>query len=157
MNVVLLSRSVGIAAPADVIFAAMTNWSRQSEWMIGTSVAALTQEGLGVGGTLAARTRIGPLSFLDPMTITEWQPPKRCAVLHTGRIVRGSGVFAVRTISEEMSEFTWLENVEVPFGIIGRAGWVLIKQPIGFGLSLSLKRFKHWVEQEQPRQYRAFM
>jgi hypothetical protein len=34
----------------------------------------------------------GPAGFTDTMKITEWDPPRRCVVRHTGRAVRGTGV-----------------------------------------------------------------
>ena len=38
---------------------------------------------------LRAVTAIGPVGFTDTMEIVEWDPPHRCVVRHTGRVVRG--------------------------------------------------------------------
>ena len=75
MSTVMLSRLVTVNASADTVFSSITDWSRQSEWMIGTTVKGADQLGLGVGGTILARTSIGILGFNDPMTITQWAPP----------------------------------------------------------------------------------
>jgi hypothetical protein len=85
------------------------DWSRQGEWIPGTSVSG----GTGVGAQVAARTALGPVGFTDTMVITEWDPPRRCVVRHTGRVVRGSGIFEV-VPSGEFSEFRWTELVELP-------------------------------------------
>ena len=149
MASVLLSRSVTINAPPATVFAAMTDWPRQNEWMVGTIVKAGLHGGQGVSGTIAARTALGPFGFTDPMTITDWQPPHRCAVTHTGRIVCGSGVFLVEPIGDEsthQTRFTWSETVQLPFGWLGRLGWMVAQPAVGLGLNWSLRRFKRWVE-----------
>jgi len=146
MTVVTIFRSIQIAAPAGVVFAAMTDWSHQSEWMPGTSVKGVRRNGQGKGGTIVARTSIGPFGFNDPMTITKWQPPHICVVTHTGKVIKGTGAFLVEPLSPSRSTFIWSEDIKVPFGYIGKIGWNLAKIPFGFGLSWSLRRFKAWVE-----------
>ena len=146
MTTTTLTRTIIIKAAPETVFRAMTDWSRQNEWMVGTTVTAGQHDGQGVAATIAARTALGPFGFTDPMTITEWQPPYRCAVQHTGRIVRGSGLFLVETTTEA-SRFSWSEVIELPFGWFWRFGWTLVKPFAGFGLSWSLRRFKRWTEQ----------
>jgi len=82
------------------------DWSRQREWMWGTQVRG----GTGIGAEVVARTGIGPVGFADTMVITEWDPPRRCVVRHTGRIVRGLGIFEV-TGSGQQTEFRWTERL----------------------------------------------
>ena len=146
MSSVHVSRSIKIASQPETVFAAMTDWAWQSDWMLGTSVKAGNKNGVGVGGTIIARTSFGPFGFMDPMTITQWQPPLRCAVLHTGRIVHGSGLFEVEAIDDTSSRFCWSEEIILPFGIFGHLGWLIVKGPFILVLSWSLRRFKHWVE-----------
>ena len=85
------------------------DWARQGDWIPGTQVSG----GTGVGAQVTARTAIGPVGFTDTMIITEWDPPRRCVVRHTGRVVRGSGIFEVIGGGAE-SEFRWTELVELP-------------------------------------------
>ena len=59
-----------VAAPAETTWAALTDWTRQGEWMLGTSVRVTGGDGRGVGSTLAAFTGVGPLGFTDTMRIT---------------------------------------------------------------------------------------
>ena len=85
------------------------DWSRQGEWIPATDVSG----GSGIGAQVVARTAVGPVGFTDTMVITQWDPPRRCVVRHTGRVVRGSGIFEVLP-QGEFSEFRWTELVELP-------------------------------------------
>jgi len=114
--------------------------------VLGTTVRATEQGGVGVGGGLEAFTGVGRIGFLDTMVITAWQPPYRCEVLHTGRVVRGTGVFAVEVLPGGGSRFTWEETLELPLGILGRLGWPLVRPLFAAGLRASLRRFAASVE-----------
>ncbi len=74
------------------------------------------------------------------MVITEWDPPRRAVVQHTGRIVRGPGTFEV-TPQGAGSLVTWTEQLWLPFGLLGQLGWPLVKPAAVAGVRLSLKRF----------------
>ncbi len=147
---VSLELVVPVMAPADQVFAGATDWAGQSQWMLGTEVEATAQQGQGVGGGISAftgvQTRFGRLGFLDTMVITRWEPPTRCDVLHTGRVVRGTGVFSVVPRGPQQADFVWREDLDLPLGALGRAGWVLVKPFFAAGVRLSLKRFARWVE-----------
>jgi hypothetical protein len=145
-----LELRVDVDAPVQATWDGATDWAGQGEWMLGTSVRPTEQDGQGVGGAIAAFTGIGPLGFLDTMTITRWEPPYRCHVLHTGRIVRGTGEFGVEARGDDQSVFVWREDLELPLGALGRFGWLLVKPLFAFGVRLSLKRFARWVEAGRP-------
>ncbi|MCU1593646.1 MAG: hypothetical protein JWO12_1038 [Frankiales bacterium] len=134
--------TVHVQAPVETTWRAVTDWPSQGEWMLGTVV---TGTGNSVGGTLQAYTGRRPLGFLDTMVITVWEPPHRCEVLHTGRIVKGTGVFEVRT-APGGSELVWSEVLDLPLGIVGRLGWPLVRPAFKAGVQRSLKRFAAYVE-----------
>jgi hypothetical protein len=85
------------------------------------------------------------VGFVDPMEITLWEPPHRCHVLHTGRVVRGTGAFEVEARGAG-SRFVWREDLELPLGLLGRLGWPLVRPLFWYGVRLSLRRFARWVE-----------
>lgn len=142
--------SVDVDAPPPAVWAALTDWSRQGEWMLATSVWPTYQDGQGVGGRLAARTGLGPLAVLDTMTITVWEPPYRCLVRHTGRVVRGAGAFEVAELPGSRSRFTWAEWLDLPLGRVGRLGFLLVRPLLAAGLRLSLRRFAREVIRREP-------
>ena len=141
---------VPVAAPAEATWAGAVDWDGQGEWMLGTRVRGTAQDGVGVGGGIEAFTGFGPIGFLDTMEITAWEPPLRCDVRHTGALVRGTGVFEVRPRGPQASEFVWREDLELPFGALGRAGWPLVRPLFAAGVRLSLRRFARWVEAGRP-------
>ena len=141
-----LELTVDVDAPVEQTWAGATDWARQGEWMLGTKVRGTAQDGIGVGGGIEAFTGVGKLGFLDTMEITRWEPPYLCHVLHTGRVVRGTGEFEVRDRGEGKSTFVWREDLDLPLGALGRAGWPVVRPLFAAGVQASLKKFARWVE-----------
>jgi hypothetical protein len=136
-----LALSVDVDAPAEATWAAAVDWARQGEWMLGTRVTPTAGGGQGVGGRLEAFSGIGPIGFLDPMEITLWQPPRACHVKHLGRVVRGTGAFEVEPRGDNRSRFHWSEEIELPWGVLGRFGWLLVRPLFALAVRVSLRRF----------------
>jgi carbon monoxide dehydrogenase subunit G len=130
--------SVQINAPAELVWNRITDWPSQSEWMLGTIVTGTANS---VGGTFKAFTGIGPIGFLDTMEITRWEPPFRCDVLHTGKVVKGTGSFQVEKIDANNSKFIWIEDLDIPLGIIGLIGFKLLRPFFVSGVKQSLNKF----------------
>lgn len=139
---VTLTLTVDVDAPVDATWKAAVDWERQGEWVLGTTVRGTAQ---AVGEPLEAFTGVGRLGFLDTMVITVWDPPHRCEVLHTGRVVRGTGLFEVQE-RDGGSRFVWEETLELPLGVLGRLGWPLVRPLFAAGVRSSLKKFARLVE-----------
>jgi carbon monoxide dehydrogenase subunit G len=138
--------TVDVRVPADRAWEALTDWENQGEWMLGTRVRGTAQNGRGVGGGIEGWTGVGPLGFLDTMVITVWEPPHRCLVDHTGRVVRGTGGFEVAALGDGRCRVLWFERVDVPFGGVGRIGWPLLRPVVRWGVARSLRNFKRRLE-----------
>jgi hypothetical protein len=138
--------TVDVDAPVEQTWAGAVDWTGQGEWMLGTTVRPTRSGGQGVGGSIEAFTGVGPVGFLDTMEITLWEPPHRCHMLHTGRLVRGTGAFEVEARDGDRSRFVWREDLQLPLGALGRLGWPLVKPVFAYGVRLSLRRFARWVE-----------
>ncbi len=138
--------SVDINAPADDVFRAVVDWCGQDKWIPFTHVRPRQKAGIGIGGEIEAFTGIGRIGFLDTMTITRWDAPFRVDVLHTGAVVRGIGIMSVRPLSETTSRFYWGEDLDLPFGAVGLAGWQIFKPAFGVGMRKSLREFARLVE-----------
>ncbi|MCZ3386732.1 MAG: SRPBCC family protein [Actinomycetia bacterium] len=139
---------VVVDAPPNVVWAAVTDWPRQSEWMLGTTVRVTDRGGVGVGGGLEAFTGVGRVGFLDTMVITEWNPPHRCVVRHTGNVVKGLGIFEVLALPAGRSRFVWAEELDLPLGVAGRAGWPLVRPGFAWGVRRSLQKLARDVGRE---------
>jgi hypothetical protein len=137
---------VDIAAPAERVWSALVAWETQGEWMLLTRVRGTAQDGIGVGGGIEGFTGIGPVGVLDTMRITVWDPPRRCEVLHTGRVVKGAGVFEVVDLGAGLSRFVWSEILDLPLGLLGRLGFPLVRPLFHWGVQRSLARFARYVE-----------
>lgn len=135
-----------VAAPAEASWTALSDWDSQGEWMMGTRVRATAQGGQGVGGEIEAWTGVGPIGFLDTMVITEWAPPKRCLVRHTGRVVRGTGAFEVEDAGNGRSRILWSEQLDLPLGYVGYAGWLLARPAVRWGVVRSLRALGRSIE-----------
>lgn len=141
-----LTLSVVVAAPAERVFAAMTDWEAQGRWMVGTTVRFVDPPGHEVGAQLEAFTGAGRAGFLDTMTVSVWDPPHAVEVTHTGRVVRGTGRFDVSALGPERSRLVWSEHLTMPLGAFGRAGWVVVRPAFGKGVERSLRAFAALVE-----------
>jgi hypothetical protein len=132
---------VDVDAPPETVFAAATDWERQGEWMLGTTVRVRRGDGRSVGSEVEAVTGIRGIRVTDSMRITVWDAPSRCEMRHLGTVVRGTGIFAVQPRDRDAATFEWAEQLELPLGVLGAVGWPLIRPVFGWGLRLSLARF----------------
>ena len=134
-----ITARITLAEPPARVWQVALDWSRQHEWIWATRVSG----GAAAGAAVAARTGLGPAGFTDTMEITEWDPPRRAVVRHTGRVVRGTGIFEVVPISGgpgNGAEFRWTERMPVPAPLAGPVGERLLT-PIGrWFLQTSLRR-----------------
>lgn len=137
--------SVDVEAPPEQTWAAITDWARQGEWILATTVRRRSTAGPGLGTEIEAVTGVGRFGVRDTMRVTEWDPPRRCTMQHTGGLIRGRGIFEV-TAHPGGSRFTWTEDLELPFGVIGRVGWPLAKPLTRLGLQRSVERFATFAE-----------
>jgi hypothetical protein len=132
---------IDIEAPPETVFAAATDWNRQGEWILGTTVRVRRGDGHSVGSEVEAITGFAGIGVSDRMRIIVWDAPSRCEMRHLGRVVRGIGIFTVRPRGPGGATFEWTEQLELPFGALGAVGWPLIRPFFVAGLRFSLDRF----------------
>ena len=151
-----ITARITLAEPPARVWQVALDWSRQHEWIWATRVSG----GAAAGAAVAARTGLGPAGFTDTMEITEWDPPRRCTVRHTGKVIRGTGIFEVVPVSGGAgngggngpgngpgngAEFRWTERMPVPAPLAGPVGERLLI-PIGrWFLQTSLRRLARLV------------
>jgi uncharacterized protein YndB with AHSA1/START domain len=142
----IVAHDVIVDAPANAVWDAVTDWEHQGSWMLGTVTRAYGPA--GVGQRLAAFTGVGKFGVLDTMRIIEWEPPRRCVVEHTGTAVRGLGVVDVEPLDEETCRLHWREELDLPYGFLGRLGWVVLRPAFVLGVRISLERLARQVEEQ---------
>jgi len=151
MSPVELSLSVEVKASQQKVFDKIVDWESQGQWMLGTKVSGTKNNGQGLGGEINAWTGFWKIGFNDPMVITQWIEPKIVDVKHIGRLVKGTGSMVVEKIDEHNSRFIWSESINLPFGFIGKIGWIIIKPFFVSGIKFSLNKFALTFAQIDPK------
>jgi carbon monoxide dehydrogenase subunit G len=119
---VAVHAAVDVEAPAERVWEVLVDWQRHGEWVPFTRAEGGAEEGASV----EAWTGVGTVGFLDTMVISDWEPPTRVTVRHTGRLVRGEGRFDLLDLPGGRCRVTWSELVDLPLGAAGRAGWIAV-------------------------------
>lgn len=136
--------SLVIDVPIEKVWAALADWESQGEWMLQTTVEVTSDIREGVGTSIAAFTGIGKLGILDHMTVTSWNPPTICDVVHTGAIIKGTGRFELTALSENSTRFDWSEEILAP-----RAIFLLIAPGLYAGVRISLSALRRQLQQRK--------
>ncbi|CAB4858138.1 MAG: SRPBCC family protein [Actinobacteria bacterium] len=128
--------SINIDAPLEEVWNSLAQWEKQSDWMLQTNVWVTSEVTEGIGTQISAFTGISRLGVLDTMEVTRWEPPYLCDVIHTGKIIKGTGRFQLRALSPSHTAFDWSEEVYAPPII-----FIFIKPALYLGVRISLARF----------------
>lgn len=135
--------SLTLACNQERAWQAIADWEGQGSWMLQSKVWVTSQIREGVGTSIAAFTgpfyksypKFAALGLLDTMVVTNWQPPIRCDVLHTGKVLKGTGTFELIEISQSATRFNWSEDIEC-----SRLQFIAIYPFLWIGVRISLAR-----------------
>lgn len=121
-----MEMSIEIDAPPAVVWPYLVDWERLGRWMKeGSGFKVTSPHRAGVGVTSQAKIRIGGLSSIDRVRVTEWQPPQLLQIEHLGW-VKGTGTMRL-VPAKQGTQLRWKEVFVPPWGILGAAGirmWV---------------------------------
>jgi hypothetical protein len=140
-----VTATVIVAAPAAKVFAALTDWPRQGEWIPFTKVRVLSGDG-GEGSQIEAVTQVGPAAVRDLMRVVKVDPPFELRVVHHGRVLRGPGVLRCTQLGADRTQVVWHEWFQLPAGNAGRVAWPLLWPGSKAGLTGALRRFARLME-----------
>src|SRR6266566_2659265 len=71
------------------VWAVLTDWERQADWMPDVAWIHVTGSERALGAALQARTKVMGLPLVtDHLAVDGWEPPRRLGVVHEG-LVRG--------------------------------------------------------------------
>lgn len=115
--------AIEIDAPPDRVWQVVEPVERHVDWMAdAVAIRFVGDRTRGVGTEFLCDTQIGPITLVDRMEITAWEPGVRMGVRHAG-VVTGSGVFELTPIDlGRRTRFTWTEELRFPWYLGGRAG-----------------------------------
>ena len=146
----VVSVDVVLDAPADKVWSLVVDWDAQREWMLATTMRVVGDRAEGLGTRVEATTGVGRAALVDPMVVTEWEPPNRLVVRHTGDLVRGQGVFEVFALPGGRSRFVWREELDLPLGAAGRFGWPVVRPAVVAGMRTCLRRLQRLLAGSRP-------
>ncbi|MEU4565536.1 SRPBCC family protein [Micromonospora sp. NPDC023956] len=141
-----VTATVIVDAPAERVFAALTAWERQSEWIPFTRVRVVEGDG-GEGSLIEAVTTIGPAALRDEMRVVRVDAPYEVGVVHCGRLLRGPGVLRCTPMQGDRTQVVWHEWFHLPGGAAGRVAWPVLWPGSKFSLTGALRKFGRLVEQ----------
>jgi hypothetical protein len=135
--------TINLPCSQERAWAAIADWESQGNWMLQTKVWVTSHIREGVGTSISAFTgplykfypKFSSLGLLDTMVVTKWQPPEICDVVHTGKILKGSGSFVLSPINATSTKFNWSETIEC-----SRIKFLAIAPFLWVGVRISLAR-----------------
>ena len=135
--------TINLPCSQERAWAAIADWESQGNWMLQTKVWVTSQIREGVGTSISAFTgplykfypKFSSLGLLDTMVVTKWQPPEICDVVHTGKVLKGTGSFALSPINSTSTKFNWSETIEC-----SRLKFLVIAPFLWVGVRISLAR-----------------
>ena len=141
-----------IAAAPEAVWAHLEDIASHTEWMAdAVAIEFLTDQRQGAGTRFACRTRVGPLQTTDLMEITEWSPPSRMGVRHTGA-VSGEGHFELASESAgHATRMVWREGLRFPWWLGGPLGALGARPVLRRVWRGNLERLKARVESSPER------
>ena len=143
--------SVSIGAPRNVVWEAVADVRRHSDWMADAAEIRLTSaQTTGVGTTFECETRVGPLRTLDRMAITDWEEGRVMGVEHHG-LVTGVGTFRLEDQSHGGATFIWEAALSVPWWVGGRAPAALARPLLALIWRRNLRRLAATFEEGPTR------
>jgi hypothetical protein len=120
-----------VDAPRATVWALLTSWERQPEWMLDAKeVHVLTPERTGEGVTLRCPTNLMGITVQDVMRVTGWREPSYLEVTHLGKIITGYGAFELAEVDAATTRITWWEEIDPPLGAFGEWGASTFVLPI---------------------------
>ena len=141
--------TINLPCSQERAWAAIADWESQGNWMLQTKVWVTSQIREGAGTSISAFTgplykfypKFSSLGLLDTMVVTKWQPPEICDVVHMGKVLKGTGSFALSPINSTSTKFNWSETIEcsrIKFLVIAPFLWVGVRISLA-RLSTSLR------------------
>ena len=135
--------TINLPCSQERAWAAIADWESQGNWMLQTKVWVTSQIREGAGTSISAFTgplnkfypKFSSLGLLDTMVVTKWQPPEICDVVHTGKILKGTGSFVLSPINSTSTKFNWSETIEC-----SRIKFLAIAPFLWVGVRISLAR-----------------
>ncbi|HEX2049542.1 MAG TPA: SRPBCC family protein [Actinomycetota bacterium] len=109
-------------ADPDVVWELVTDWERQSDWMLeARDFVVVSERREGVGVEAEATVRIGGITTRDRVRVTRWEPRRLLAIEHLGW-VSGAAEIHLTPVRGGGTHVYWREELRPPLGVAGALG-----------------------------------
>lgn len=116
-----------VPGPPSVVWALITDWEHQNDWMLEARDFKVTsKQRKGVGVEAQATISIGGITTRDVVRVVGWEPNRRLAIEHRGW-VSGRGEIHLTPLGEDRTHIFWREELEPPVGVLGALGLTAFK------------------------------
>ena len=111
-----------LPGPPEIVWALITDWEHQDDWMLEASDFVVTSDlREGVGVEAEATVTIGGITTRDRVRVTRWEPNKLLGIEHEGW-VSGAGELYLMDLGDGRTHLFWREELYPPLGIAGAIG-----------------------------------
>lgn len=141
-----VTATVIVNAPAERVFAALTSWAKQSEWIPFTKVRVVEGDG-GEGSLIEAVTALGPAVLRDELRVVRIDAPYEVRVVHCGKVLRGPGSMRCTPMAGDRTQVVLHEWFHLPGGAAGKLAWPVLWPGSKISFTGALKKFARLVEQ----------
>ena len=144
-----VERRAVIGAPPAEVFAYLSDLETLSEWQMGVKSARRTSEGeMGVGGTALVVRELMGQTIEAPLTITEYDPPRRLGIGSEVSGVKADGILDLAPI-EDGAATDLSFAVEIRGSMLTRFMEPMIASAAGGDIDASLERLKQRFARKQ--------
>ena len=144
-----VERRAVIGAPPAEVFAYLSDLETLSEWQMGVKSARRTSEGeMGVGGTALVVRELMGQTIEAPLTITEYDPPRRLGIGSEVSGVKADGILDLAPIEDgAATDLTFA--MEIRGSMLTRFMEPMIASAAGGDIDASLERLKQRFARKQ--------
>jgi hypothetical protein len=144
---VSVTASVELPVAPEDAFESMADMRAQEKWIFATTMYAVESSASPpqVGSRIAAFTGVLGIGFLDTMTVTEYDPPHRWVTAKDGALLSGIGIMQVHP-TPAGCRVSWTNELNLPFGILGRLGWPVAKPLARLALTAALRHMGRLID-----------
>jgi carbon monoxide dehydrogenase subunit G len=127
MRPVVVHTAGDLDGPPGLVWEILTDWERQSEWMLEMAEIVVTSAAReGVGVEAKATVSIAGIKTTDVVRVDVWEPEEHLGLRHEGW-VRGRGDIRLSPNGNRGTRIDWTEELHPPWGIFGAIGLRLFR------------------------------
>ncbi len=138
-----------IDAPIERVWEVVADIAGQPRWMTDMKAVRMgSAEPVGVGTTGEADVRILGLTVVDPVTVTEFEPPHRFAISHDGTF-KGHGLITLEEGADGTTTIVRWEELLIP-PVLPHLAALAMTPTLAAVFQADLERLKELVEAGSP-------